>query len=218
MNDYIVHPVRRYKATVYLTLRELAYSLTQLPSYAEGEMPRNAKLASFIKTFYQANATSAEYTFWDDSNSTFRDYVADVLNMLGNRYGDRYVCAFGYDDEDSEKAEAVEKAGYLILGALDATYDRYAPVLKYYKDKETALYSQIQSTAIASARFNDTPQDEGDYSAENFTSSITQTSSTTMTDGDSPIRRIYDIRRYWRNVLKEWCDELSACTIAEENL
>ena len=219
MNDYIIYPRKPLEAVEWLTLREWAYSASQLPTWASGSMPRNGNLSNFIKTaLTSVSAPVSSYLWYDTTNSAIKAAAVEVLNMFGQRYGEHYICAFAEDATSDEKADKVEEVLYLICGALSASYERYEPVLTAFRSKESALMGQISSSSTALARFNDTPQDSGEFSDDAHTTNITQSEGTTLTDGMTPAQRLVEIRRAWRSIMAEWCDYLGALTLEGDNL
>ena len=221
MNDYICYPPKLYDPEECLTLLEFGYSIIHLPGWASGEMARTSKLAGAIKTAITTvgNAFPLDtFVWWDSVNSDFKAEVAPVLNYLGQRYALHYIVFFHPSASDTEKAEATKNALWVLLNALTNTYARYKPVLDAYKEKEATLLAAIKVTSTGSARFNDTPQNGGDYSDDEHTTNITQSVGSTESDSTTPALRLAEIRRYWRNIQKEWVDELGRVTIEGDNL
>lgn len=221
MNDYIFHPHKILDKQICLSVLEFGYSVIHLPDWAGGEMARQSKLAGAIKTaITDADLGMPLDTFpwWDSVNTDYKNEVAPVLNIFGQRYAHHYIVFYDDGATDAEKAKAVEGALWVICGALTDTYERYAPILKAYKDKEASLMAKVAVTSTGVARFNDTPQNGGLYDDDSHTTNITQSSGTTESDNGTPMARLEEVRRYWRNIQKEWVDELGRITIEGDNL
>ena len=60
-----------------------------------------------------------------------------------------------------------------------------------------------------STRFNDTPQDSGDFSDDSHTTNITQSSATTEADSGSIMERLDALYRNWRSILVDWTQEFT---------
>lgn len=219
MNDYFIHPIKTYKAEEWLSVREFGRNL---PLISEGEfrdspMDRNSSFASAFKTFLdEVQTIGFDLEFIEDGD--FKGDSAKVLNEFGLRYGDHYICNFKKDASLNEILDAEEKTAYLLIGALNASYLKYQPILNAFKAKEAGLMGDIKTTSSAVARFNDTPQNSGTFDDDPHTTNITQSSGETSSAGATPIQRLDEVRRGWRNIIKEWVDELGALTIEGANL
>ena len=220
MNDFLLCPPKRYKALVWLSVNEFAYSVIHLPGWASGEANREALLSGAIKTAISGfdSTTLDSFPWYDRQNAAFKNYVAAVLDQFGQRYREHFLVSYDADASDAEKADAVEKALWVLLGCLAATYDRYAPILASFDEKKASLTGRISSASGATSRFNDTPQDGGLYADDSHTTNVTQTEATSETDAQTPAMRLEEIRRYWRNVMREWVDEIGKITLEGDNL
>lgn len=219
MNDYFIHPVKTYKAEEWLSVREFGRNLPLIPEgeFIDRPMDRNASFANAFSTFLDnTHALNFEIEFRE--NGAFKGDSAKVLNEFGLRYGDHYICNFNKDASLNEILDAEEKTAYLLIGALNASYLKYQPVLDAFKAKEAGLMGDIKTTSSAVARFNDTPQNSGTFDDDPHTTNITQSSGETSSAGATPIQRLDEVRRGWRNIIKEWVDELGALTIEGANL
>lgn len=225
MNEFMLYAPKPYHINVWLSVLEFAYSIIHLPDWADGEANRGASFGGAVLTAItdEDNGFALDTFDWlaydsDDDAYVFQDYVKRILDLFGQRYAEHGIVCYEHDASDAEKAKAVTSGLWLLCGALNNTYARYAPLLKEYGDKINDLMGQVKVGATASARFNDTPQNGGDFSADTYTTNITQTQSETASDQDTPVARLDEIRRLWRNVQKEWVDEIGRVTIEGDNL
>ena len=221
MNNYIAYVPKLYDAQYCLNVLEFGYSIIHLPDWAGGEMARQSKLAGAVKTALLDVDNGFDLTtfpWWDSVNTDFKAEVAPVINIFGQRYALHYIVYYDYNATDAEKAQAVMGALWVLLGALSSTYEKYYPILKAYKDKEAALLAKVGITSSAVSRFNDTPQNTGLYDDDSHTTNITQSSGTTESDNVTPVLRLEEIRRYWRNIQNEWIDEIGRITCEGDNL
>lgn len=81
--------------------------------------------------------------------------------------------------------------------------DRYKTLLGIYTEQKANLMSKVSSTSIS--RFNDTPQNGGDWSDDEHTSNITRNES--ENDFTPVMDRIKTIQDNYRNLVKDWMDE-----------
>lgn len=86
-----------------------------------------------------------------------------------------------------------------FMAIYDSTKDRYEVILDAYADNRDKLMDKIRSSTTA--RFNDTPQNSGDFSDDPYTSTITQTSS--ETDLEDNMTKLNKVQSGYRNILRE---------------
>ncbi|MBO5811319.1 MAG: hypothetical protein J6R32_10915 [Bacteroidales bacterium] len=131
-------------------------------------------------------------------------------NYLVPRY---YNWAIGYYDETKnvEQAETIVNKHFIYKWwmIMKATFGKYAPLINMYRDKETALLANIKQTGIS--RYNDTPQDGGDWSDDQHTTNISTTE--TSTEGASTAVRLAEVRAMWENLYSEWAAEFKGLFI-----
>ena len=97
-----------------------------------------------------------------------------------------------------------------MLSIYVQTYERYAKILDIYSAEKENLLNKVE----AITRFNDTPQDSGEFSDDSHTTHITSSRN----DYDTLMGRIDEIDRKYRNVLKDWTNEFEPLFIHEESL
>lgn len=117
-----------------------------------------------------------------------------------------------------------------LLSILAFTFEKYDKLLTLYKEKEDNLLDQIKSSSSGSNnstsknRRNDTPQDGGEYGDDNHTTEIAQGETsqeneiTNSSDKDTIIVRLNEIQTLYRNLLRDWSNELERVFYEEELL
>ena len=111
-------------------------------------------------------------------------------------------------DEITEKV--LRKFSYVY----NTTKDRYLTLIDIYTNQKANLLNKVESNSIQ--RYNDTPQNGGDWSDDEHTSNITRTESSN--DFTPLMDRINEIQNKLRNIQKDWEDEFKGIfiTIPEE--
>ena len=142
-------------------------------TYASGEGPYsiiNITLSAFLNDcLSKANFTAAPYfTETDESATCFQFYIWPRF----------YQEAIIYVDSD-ESESFVEKfcrtkAGQIYAWLISSS-DKYSLLIKNLTANKSKLLDDVKSSSVA--RFNDTPQNSGDFSDDNHTSNITKTES-----------------------------------------
>lgn len=128
-----------------------------------------------------------------------RFYDYDVYKTTIDVYDD-------IDDVSPTSAELLE-IWRTFVNMFNITAPRYIPLLTQFNNNESAPLAQVSSTSSGLTRFNDTPQDEGDFSSDEHTTNITQTSVTTTSDPASIVERLDSLYKNWRSILKDWSSE-----------
>ena len=137
------------------------------------------------------------------------DYKIQVATYLFNKYQYNWIIytdteVIGEDDTtptyETTKLQRWETKLKLIY---DLTRDKYETLLKYYASYKDKLMDKIGSTT--SVKFNDTPQNTGDFSAETYTSTYTETN--TEVNDKNYIAKLSEIQDLYNNVFASWLEE-----------
>lgn len=94
-----------------------------------------------------------------------------------------------------------------FVGMFNLTAPRYIPLLKSYKANEENPIAQVESTTTGLNRFNDTPQNEGDFDSDEHTTNITQNEVKVTADSGSVVERLDALYKNWRSILRDWSNE-----------
>ena len=163
-----------------------------------------------------------KFASYADESFTYDDYIAEMLDGFYNRFATYYAIST-YDD--SEKVEEVKKFYWRFLNVLNATYPRFKKIIKNYKDYEDHLMDQLErsytdlagNSGSSTNRFNDTPQNGGDYSDDNHTTNINQIDSSASSNlrhnekytNEYIIERLNKIRDELQNLFTIWENEVA---------
>lgn len=143
------------------------------------------------------------------------DNFSKVYNLLLNRHYSDYIAYKDYRFEETlannfqpsfDTSEFYRQFYQIYL----STYERYNAILSFYNAEKTHLLDKIGSET--KAKFNDTPQNGGDFDNDEHLSTITTT--TTEQDLVPLINRLDDISRLYKDVLSDWADEFAPLFIA----
>lgn len=88
----------------------------------------------------------------------------------------------------------------------------YETLLKTYDDNKNNLLNQVKSLTNSLNKFNDTPQIAGDVESDSFTTNLTKSSIEVSSDINTLMSRINEIQIHYRNLLKDWINELMKLT------
>lgn len=145
----------------------------------------------------------------EDSTSDKLAILYQLMRMVFARFYDAYVvkknveCHAVASLTTSEKREVYRQ----LVGMFNLTAPRFIPLLQQFKGNEANPIAKITSTSNGTTRFNDTPQNSGDFDDDSHTTNITQTIATTETDTGSIMERLDALYKNWRSVLRDWSYE-----------
>lgn len=86
---------------------------------------------------------------------------------------------------------------------LDLTYNKYKKLIELYQNEENNLMNQLESTGIV--KFNDTPQNTGNFEGDDYTTNVSTTTS--KTDSGTIISRLSEIRALYDDIYTAWSNE-----------
>lgn len=170
----------------------------------------NTDFYNLFKTYYPSAP------IYEAGTTFFKDYINDLVNMVYDRFSTHYIVS-SIDDE-VVTSELKKQAVFKIIRIIVNTYPKYSQLMKYYGDLEDNLMKQIGSTTKATGRFNDTPQNGGDFSDDEHTSNITISESEVGVDGDTPIERLTEIKGKLVSIMYDWSNEFDKIFIEEGNI
>lgn len=100
-----------------------------------------------------------------------------------------------------------------FLAIFNRTQSKYIKLITLYEAEANNLMQDIKTLSIN--RYNDTPQNGGDYSDDSHTSTINK--HETSTPLVTKMARLEEIRRYWRDIYEEWAKEFRGIFIEGAN-
>ncbi len=168
-----------------------------------------------IRAFnYNSSSTSPQLTnlnivYYDNASSSWKlkENVDKVLNLIFNRFKFSYCVSVIESASEEEIIFEAKKFLNNFLNILDMTSPYYLALLNAYKSKENNLLDGLKTEANSLARFNDTPQNAGDFANDNHTTSINKVEATTTADNKDVIEKLKSLKDSYKNLLLEWSNE-----------
>lgn len=209
MNNFIFNPIK-YEESFFWSLKEI---LTQgekvsAPDYTFNTDRLANRLEEMIGEGYSTSVFNA------DDGFTNENYVK-VLNLVIKRFLNHYC--FSTDSETFDYNKGYNFIAKMI-NVLEMTSPRYLKLLEVYEQAKNELLSPVKIETSRLTRFNDTPQDEGDFANDAHTTNLTEDTGTTKNDLDSKMGRIREIESHYNNILLNWSNEFESIFIEEENI
>ncbi len=105
-----------------------------------------------------------------------------------------------------------------LINVLNNTLPRYCPLLQQNEIYSTDPVAPIGSKTTGRTRFNDTPQDEGEYNDEEHASNVSKSISETEVDSGSIMERLNEMFKNFRSIILEWSNEFNQIFLKEEQI
>ena len=195
----------KYEKRFFWNLKEVLNPLGN----KEGYNLSNAEVLSII-----ASMTGYSTPLINNGSWTKQEY-GKVLDLVIKRYLDHY-CFYTLSEEFSVEKQKnfIAKMLYIV----EMTSPRYLKLLSIYTSEDNKLLNPVEISSEALTRFNDTPQDEGDFANDEHTTNLTEDTRSTKNDLDTPMGRIREIESNYNNLLLNWSNEFESLFLEESNI
>lgn len=141
-------------------------------------------------------------------DTTFDNTFQGVWELLALRHANDYVTYLDQVVEEDEPASGefdYSNFWRQFCNVYRSTQEKYVKLLTLYTAQQTHLMDELESTV--ESRFNDTPQNGGDWSNDQHTSTITST--TTSADPTTVMARLDEIANLYRDLVADWAEEFA---------
>lgn len=185
-----------YYERTYYTLDDIreALEITGEGPYAIG----NRSLSSFLNSclskvnFYVA----PDFTETAESVNCFQIYIWPRF------YQEAIIYADLDKNEDFVEKFARTKVGHIFAWWQSST-EKYSLLIQNLEANKTKLLDDVKSASIS--RFNDTPQNSGDFSDDNHTSTVTKTENSSNVG--TMMARLNEIEDNIKQLYIDWSNE-----------
>ena len=147
-----------------------------------------------------------------------KEVVQKIHSLVMARFQEDFCFSLPEDATDEEVEEERKRFLIQFLNVHKHAYDKYANILKIYQDNISKLMDRLGSATESIVRFNDTPQDEGDFADDEHTTNVTKSEVSTETDTATIMGRINEIQTSYRAIENEWLNEFRSLFILRENI
>ena len=207
----------RYEKRYFWSLDEILAPYASSPS-ATGYNINTYGLLNFIATemgpySYSSPVVRRHYpdAYYEFTDTNYQNVILLVLK----RFKDHFCF---YTDSKDYPLDKTKVFVDNLLNLLYMTSPRYLKLLSIYASADTTLLDPIEITSSGTTRFNDTPQDSGDFATDSHTTNITEDSRTTSNDLDTKMGRIREIESSYNNILLNWSNEFESLFLEEANI
>ena len=181
------------------------YTLDDIRKYIGTNRDKNGPYSIgdiYFSSFLNSCLSKAGFT-----EAPYLDETLETLTCFKNYIWPRfYQEAIIYVDSD-ESESFVEKFCRTKVGQIMAWWisstDKYSLLLRNLNNNKSKLLDDVKSSSVA--RFNDTPQNSGDFSDDNHTSTVTKTENSSNVS--TMMARLNEIEDNIKQLYIDWSNE-----------
>lgn len=210
-------PVTRF----YYTYQELL-DLVNIPDYQMPRHPHDVEMSQdwFTKLIEVGDLEFAVYTLSEFfTDSLINNIVNALMGVVYNRHANDIISwVDNIENEEDGYEDAMNKALIKIIGVIDLTLPRYIPLLQQNEYASTDPIAPVSSISKNKTRFNDTPQDGGDYNNDPHATNVSESENETSVDSASLMERLDQLFKNFRSIILEWSNEFNQLFFKEEQI
>lgn len=201
------------------TYQEILDQFTLAPDYPNQASVSSRWFTSLLASLsltYQKYALSADFT-----DASIREVVNSLMTNVYDRHANDIILIIDSpicNPDHQLTIEDARKAISKLINVLNLTLPRYLPLLKQYKEVSTNPIAPIKSESKGETRFNDTPQNIGDWGDEEHTTNISNSVSESSIDTGSLMERLSAQYKDYKSIILEWSNEFNRCFLKEEQI
>ena len=183
----------------YYTLDDIRKALGG--NYAQGEGPYaldSKSFSAFLNACLQKAGLATHSTILEgtEASKCFRDYIWPRF------YKEFVIYTDSDESEDFVEKFASTKVGQIFAWWL-ASVEKYSLLIQNLSNNKAKLLDDVKSTSVS--RFNDTPQNSGDFSDDPHTSTITTTENSS--NAGTMMQRLNEIEDKIKQLYIDWSNE-----------
>lgn len=141
--------------------------------------------------------------------------IDSVMSIVGDRHWENYILA---TEDDTLSVSNSEPALHKILNVIELTAPKYIPMLKESEIATENLLKGATSSSHSDTRFNDTPQDGGDFNNDSHATNVSHTESGAEMEPESMIDHIKKVFDNFEAVILMWSNEFNKLFFWEDQL
>lgn len=188
----------------YFTLDDVKRDIDLLP-ITEGPFAMEVavvKMAEFISKVIKKCGWTTPLRDWNDSFSNYIDICWQ--NYIWPKFYDKAIC-YTDDDTIADNNSAKVFANFIgpIIAWMSSSDTKFSLLIANQEANKTKLLDQIKSSSVN--RFNDTPQNQGQFEDDSHNTNFTKTEN--ATDGATLLARLNEIEDNLKRLYEDWSKE-----------
>ena len=186
----------------YYTLDDIRKALaTVSASYSSGDGPyalNNKSFSEFLNDCLKKVGLSLHSNIIEgtEASKCFHDYIWPRF------YQEVVIYVDSDESEDFVEKFARTKVGQIFAFWISST-EKYSLLIQNLEANKAKLLDDVKSSSVA--RFNDTPQNSGDFSDDNHTSTVTKTENSSNVG--TMMSRLNEIEDNIKQLYLDWSNE-----------
>lgn len=129
-----------------------------------------------------------------------------------------YKLEMNCNEDHNLQTSDFKKAMKDLLNVLNLTLPRYVPILQQNEYASTDPVTPVKSVTTGKTRFNDTPQEEGEFNDEPHATNVSKSTSEIEVDSGSLVSRLNEMFKDFRSIMLDWSNEFNKLFLKEEQL
>lgn len=200
----------KYYDRRYFTLNDVRHDIALYP-LEEGPfvMEKNAaSMPEFITDVIQNCNWTLPSKYWtapQSENGWFSKHINICWeHYIWPKFYDKPICFTDDEDvadDDSEKVFANFVGP--IISWMHASDHKFSLLIENQEANRDKLLGQIKSSSVN--RFNDTPQNQGEFEDDSHNTNVTKTEN--ATDGTTLLARLNEVENNLKRLYEDWSDE-----------
>ena len=181
----------------YYTLDDIRIKVGISPNDKGPYSQQYSSFREFLNACLQkVGYNTALFTEKNESNNCFRDYIWPRF------YNEAIIYVDSDENEDFVEKFCRTKVGQ-IMSWWQSSSEKYVLLIQNLNNNKQKLLDDVKSSSTS--RFNDTPQNSGDFSDDQHTSNITTTTSSSNVG--TMMQRLNEIEDNIKQLYIDWSNE-----------
>lgn len=102
-----------------------------------------------------------------------------------------------------------------LIPYLINSLDKYSVIIDNFDSQKSNMIRKLESTNSITTRFNDTPQNGGEWIDDNHTTNITTNTSTSSADSGSIMAQLNELNDNYKSIYHQWAIEMERLFLEE---
>ena len=176
----------------------------------------------FMKMLDDAGLEPAIYTLSEYfTDELLEEVINALMTIVYYRHDKDYiyeVVSGALEPDHVLTTDDFRKAIKNIMNVLDLTLPKYVPILQQNEIYSTNPVAPAESGSSGETRFNDTPQNIGEYGDIDHTTNISNSKSSSFADTGSIMEKLSELFKNFKSIILEWSNEFNQCFLKEEQI